>query len=120
MKIKEIAFVCYNVKNVDESRKFYEGVLGLVAPKDQETGAPWIEYDLGPGAALALGTWEGWNPGTEGATAALEVEDFDIAIKELKEKKVKFILEPMDVPSCHTAAISDPDGNKLMIHKRKK
>ncbi len=120
MKIIEIGFVCYNVKSVDEARKFYEGVLGLVPPANIEPSSPWIEYDLGPGAALALGTWEGWNPGTEGATAALEVENFDAAIKELKEKNVKFILEPMDVPSCRMAAISDPDGNKIMIHKRKK
>lgn len=119
MKIKEIGFVCYNVKSVDAARKFYEGVLGLVAPAGQEAGAVWIEYDLGAGAALALGTWEGWNPGKEGATAAFEVEDFDVVIKELKAANVPFGLEPMDTPTCHMALISDLDGNNIMIHKRK-
>jgi predicted enzyme related to lactoylglutathione lyase len=119
MKIKEIGFVCYNVKSVDEARKFYEGVLGLVAPLDTKEGAVWIEYDLGAGAALALGTWEGWLPGKEGATAAFEVEDFDAAIKELKAHNTPFGLEPMETPVCHMALVSDPDGNNVMIHKRK-
>ncbi len=119
MKIKEIGFVFYNVKSVDSARKFYEGVLGLVAPANIESGASWIEYDLGAGAALALGTWEGWNPGKEGGTAAFEVEDFDAAIKELKEKNVPFALEAMDTPVCNMALVNDPDGNNIMIHRRK-
>lgn len=119
MKIKEIGFVCYNVKSVDAARKFYEGVLGLTPPADVAADAVWIEYDLGAGAALALGTWEGWNPGKEGATAAFEVEDFDVAIKELKAHNVPFGLEPMETPVCHMALVSDPDGNNIMIHKRK-
>lgn len=116
MKIKEIGFVCYNVKNIEVARKFYEGVLGLVPPAEVKHPEVWIEYDLGAGAALALGTWE---KGTDGATAALEVEDFDEAISHLKQNNIPFTLEPMDSPVCRMAMIQDPDGNKLMIHKRK-
>lgn len=119
MKIKEIAFVSYIVKDINVSRKFYEGVLGLTPPHDIATDAQWVEYDLGAGAALSIGMWGEYKPGKEGGTAAFEVEDFDSAIKELKEKNIKFSLETMETPVCHMAIVEDPDGNLLMIHKRK-
>jgi predicted enzyme related to lactoylglutathione lyase len=48
----------------------------------------------------------------------LEVEDFDSAIAWLKERGVKFHLEPFQSPVCRTAVITDPDGNSIAIHKR--
>jgi predicted enzyme related to lactoylglutathione lyase len=50
---------------------------------------------------------------------ALEVEDFDAAIAQLKQHNVKFRIEPMDTPVCRMAMVFDPDGNTLCIHKRK-
>jgi predicted enzyme related to lactoylglutathione lyase len=47
------------------------------------------------------------------------VEDFDVAIKELRESGSKFVIEPLDLPSCRMAAILDPDGNTITIHRRK-
>ncbi len=119
MKIKEIAFVSYIVRDLNISRKFYEGVLGLVAPAEVAVDAQWVEYDLGPGAALSIGMWGEFKPGKDGGTAALEVEDFDQAIKELKEKNIKFAMETLENPVCYMAIVEDPDGNLIMIHKRK-
>ena len=50
---------------------------------------------------------------------ALEVEDFDEAIKYLKDRKVPFTTEPFESPCCHMAIIRDPDGNNIVIHKLK-
>ena len=50
---------------------------------------------------------------------ALEVEDFDEAVRELREKGVAFYKEAMEFPMCRMALIQDPDGNVLAIHKRK-
>ena len=67
---------------------------------------------IGAGAEL-------FKPGPTGATVALEVEDFDGAIESLKAKNVRFVMDSYDTPVCRMAAIVDPDGNVVMIHKRK-
>ena len=36
----------------------------------------------------------------------------------LKSRGVKFSTEAMDTPVCRFAIICDPDGNKILIHKR--
>jgi hypothetical protein len=49
----------------------------------------------------------------------LEVDDFDAAINRLRATGCTFRLEPMETPVCHMAVVFDPDGNSLMIHRRK-
>ena len=60
-----------------------------------------------------------WNPSPGGGSAALEVEDFDAAIALLKTNGCRFRLEPLETPVCHMAIVSDPDGNSILIHRRK-
>jgi predicted enzyme related to lactoylglutathione lyase len=50
---------------------------------------------------------------------AFEMADFPAAIAELKAAGVKFLMDPFETAVCHMALITDPDGNKLTIHKRK-
>lgn len=122
MKIKEIAFVCYAVTNLERARKFYEGVLGLTPgnvweAEDKKMG--FVEYEMGE-HTLAIGCGsDNFKPSKEGATAALEVEDFEVALKELKSFGVKFAMESQESPVCFMSLIEDPDGNKIMLHKRK-
>jgi predicted enzyme related to lactoylglutathione lyase len=119
IRYREIAFVAYPVTNVPRARKFYEGVLGLKpnAPLKSED-QQWIEYDIGPGT-LGIGCSEQWLPSNDGASVALEVEDFDAAVATLREHNVPFIIGPMETPVCHMATVRDPDGNKLTLHRRK-
>ena len=70
-------------------------------------------------------------PSDQGTGAALEVENFDEAIKRLRNQGVPFAAEPFETPCmshgggarsgpvCRMAIIQDPDGNKLIIHKLK-
>ena len=117
IKVNEAAFFAYPVTDLARARKFYEGVLGL--PVTQEpTTVPWIEYDLG-NATLGLGCYEGWKPSQDGGMLSLEVDDFDKSISELKAQAVPFHFEPLETPVCHMAIVRDPDGNAIMIHKRK-
>ena len=121
MKVKEIAFVAYAVEDVKRARDFYEGVLGLVPGSvwDGETTA-FIEYYMGE-HTLAIGKGApNFKPGLTGATVALEVEDIEDAIKNLKDKNVPFLMEPYESSSCKMALVQDPDGNQIMIHQRKK
>jgi predicted enzyme related to lactoylglutathione lyase len=120
MKITEIAFSAYPVTDLKRAKKFYEGTLGLEQSRifgDEKQG--WIEYDIGTGT-LAITNFGGeWKPSADGGGVALEVENFDSAIAELKSAGTKFRSEPEETRVCHMAIVFDPDGNALCIHKRK-
>lgn len=120
MKPKEIAFVCYGVKDLKVARAFYENVLGLT-PENvwEKDGMGMIEYGMGT-HTLAIGSGvPEFQPGLNGGVAAIEVEDYEAALKTLKDNNVVFTLESMESPVCFMAAFKDLDGNQLMIHKRK-
>lgn len=119
MKIKAIAFVGIPVTDMERARKFYEGVLGLKMSEEMGSGH-WVEYAIGDDT-LAIGSvGDQWKPSPDGTTsAAIEVENFEEAIKRLKDRHVRFAAEPFESPCCHMAVVQDPDGNKLIIHKLK-
>jgi predicted enzyme related to lactoylglutathione lyase len=118
MKIKAIGFVGIPVTDVKRAREFYEGVLGLKVSEEM-MGGRWIEYTVGDDTLAIANVGEQWAPSDQGTGAALEVEDFDDAIKRLKDRHVRFAAEPFETPCCHMAVVQDPDGNKLIIHKLK-
>lgn len=106
--------------DMERARKFYEGVLGLTATRDHkiEGGGHWVEYDIGEGT-LAIGVAEGMLPSRDGCSVALEVNDFDAAVAELKAAGIEFNFGPLETPVCHMAFVRDPDGNSIGIHRRK-
>ena len=118
MKIKEIGFVAIPVTDMKRARSFYEEVLSLKM-SDEMMGGKWIEYEIGDDTLAIANVSDTWTPSDQGTGAALEVEDFDEAIKRLKDRHVRFAAEPFETPCCHMAVVQDPDGNKLMIHKLK-
>jgi predicted enzyme related to lactoylglutathione lyase len=118
MKISSIAFVGIPVTDIKRSREFYEDVLGLKV-SDEMMGGKWIEYAVGDDTLAIANVGEQWAPSDQGTGAALEVEDFDEAIRRLKDRQVRFAAEPFETPCCHMAVIQDPDGNKLIFHKLK-
>jgi predicted enzyme related to lactoylglutathione lyase len=119
MKIIEIAFTGYSVTDLKRARSFYEGLL-LLKPSmvygDETQG--WIEYDVG-NATLSIGNIApDWKSSKDGGCVGFEVEDFDEAIRCLKAGGAT-MQEPFESPVCRMAVVSDPDGNSLVIHKRK-
>jgi predicted enzyme related to lactoylglutathione lyase len=118
MKIKEIGFVAIPVTDVRRARKFYEEVIGLT-PASEFMDGGWVEYEIGKDALAIANVGMDWRPSDQGTSAALEVEDFDAAIAELKRAKAPFAAEPFETAVCHMAVVQDPDGNKLIIHKLK-
>ena len=118
MKVNNIAFVGIPVTDVRGARKFYEEVLGL-AVSDEMMSGKWIEYNVGDNTLAIANVGEQWKPSEQGTGAALEVENFDEAIKQLRNHGVPFAAEPFETPCCHMAVVQDPDGNKLIIHKLK-
>jgi predicted enzyme related to lactoylglutathione lyase len=102
--INEVAFVAIAVSDKDRAKKFYQETLELTPSSTAMEGA-WVEYDLGP---LTIGVG-----------VAFEVEDFDATYAKLKERGVTFDIDKTETPVCWMAQFRDPDGNKLLIHKRK-
>jgi predicted enzyme related to lactoylglutathione lyase len=116
--ITEIAFTGTPVTDIKRAREFYEGVMGL-KPTMESAGGLWVEYDVGPGT-FAIGCYgDAWKPSPDGTCIAFEVDDLDAEISRLKSRGVTFAVEAMESPVCRFAIACDPDGNKIMIHKRK-
>jgi len=78
-----------------------------------------LHKDIGNGT-FGIGCYgEAWKPSPDGTCVAFEVDDLDDEISELQSKNVTFAMEATDTPLCRFAIICDPDGNKILIHKRK-
>ena len=118
MKIKNIAFVGIPVTDRKRGREFYENVIGLTV-SDEMMDGKWIEYTVGNQTLAIANVGEQWKPSDQGTAAALEVENFDEAINQLRNQGVPFAAQPFETPCCHMAVVQDPDGNKLIIHKLK-
>ena len=117
MITNEVAFVAIAVSDADRAKKFYQETLEL-KPTQEAMGGKWIEYDLGP-VTIGVGSWPGWDPSRDGTSIAFEVADFDATYSKLKDRGVQFDIEKTETPVCWMAQFRDPDGNKLLIHKRK-
>ena len=120
IRVLGFAFTGYPVTDMTRARAFYEDVLGLKTGMVwEEAGRAWVEYDVG-GHTLAINNSSPqWQPSRDGPALALEVEDFDATVAALRQRGVRFTVEPLDVPTCRLAVILDPDGNSLAIHHRK-
>jgi catechol 2,3-dioxygenase-like lactoylglutathione lyase family enzyme len=120
INITAFAFTAYPVTDLPRARAFYENLLGLKPASvwgDDKQG--WIEYELGD-VCLAISNFSAdkWKPSADGASLALEVADFPVAVAALRAAGVRFLVEAVDSSACNMAIIADPDGNSLIIHRR--
>lgn len=118
IKVRSLAFVGIPVTDLKRARGFYEGVLGLSVAEEM-MGGQWVEYDLGNNTLAIANVGPQWTPSDQGTGAALEVDDFEGAVKWLKDQHVPFVVEAFESPCCRMAIIQDPDGNNIVIHKLK-
>jgi predicted enzyme related to lactoylglutathione lyase len=113
----EIAFVAIAVSDKERARKFYQETLELKPTTTAMDGA-WVEYELGP-VTIGVGCHPNWKSSRDGTTVAFEVANIDDAIEKLKARGVTFDIDKSETPVCWMAQFRDPDGNKLVVHKRK-
>ena len=118
MITKEVAFIAIAVSDKERARKFYQETIELKPATTAMDGA-WIEYELGA-TTIGVGCHPAWQPSRDGTTVAFEVEDFDGSLAKLRERGVMFDSDKTETPVCWMAQFRDPDGNKLLIHQRKK
>ena len=78
-----------------------------------------VEYDVG-GSTLGVGNGaEMFKPGARGCVVALEVDDIAAAYQRVKEHEVTLLFETFRGPKCDMLGVADPDGNSLLLHRRK-
>src|SRR5689334_14556882 len=107
MQIQRIDFIALPVEDLARANAFYGETLGL-ARNPNTSGDRWVEYETG-NLTLALSTF--------GGSLALGVPDVDGTRGEL-EGDVDFAMDTFDSGVCNGAPFSDPDGNRLQLHRR--
>ena len=106
--------VSINVRDAAASIEFYTDVLGLAA----RTGRP--DFPFG-GAWLDIGGQqvhliEGGVPNSCGQHFAIQVEDLDAAVTELRERGID-VRDPSGVGSARQTFLFDPSGNMIELHE---
>jgi predicted enzyme related to lactoylglutathione lyase len=116
IEVERVDFVAVPTRNVERAKRFYGETLGLELEKDSPAGA---EYRAGQ---VTLGVWA---PESQGmpfepnlAGIALRVPDVAAAQAELEAAGVEFSMGTFDTGVCHMALFEDPDGNRLLLHRR--
>jgi predicted enzyme related to lactoylglutathione lyase len=115
---KKVAFTVYPALDIKRARLFYEGVLGLKVTREYQ-GGRWIEFDLDEGGCLAMSDMmPQFKPSSnEGGTIALEVEDIDSVMTDLKRKGVEVLMDVFESPVCRMSSIKDSEGNSVILHQ---
>ena len=118
IEAERVDFIRVPVTDMDEATNFYGEVLAL----ERNPNSPaedWIEYEVG-NVTLAVMT-----PHTHDdefvplppATIALRVPDVAGAKAKLEAAGLE-VGEMWDSGVCHGAGISDPAGNRILLHRR--
>ena len=119
MQVERTDFITVPVTDVERSRKFYGETLGL--PWVNEGSQQWPEFQLGENVSLYLMDPTNIGQSFEGphtAHIALRVPDVAETRRELEALGVHFEGDVLDTGVCHMSFFKDPDGNRLMLHRR--
>ena len=107
MEVQRIDFIALPVEDLARADAFYRETLGLA--RNPVSGERWVEYETG-NLTLALSLY--------GGGVALRVPDVAEARSELEEQGTEFSMDTFDSGVCHGAPFADPDGNRLLLHRR--
>ena len=107
MQVEHVDFIAVPVADLGRADAFYGETLGLT--RNPNSGERWVEYETG-NLTIALSTF--------GGALALRVPDVAEARNELEAQGAEFSMDTFDSGVCHGAPFADPDGNRLLIHRR--
>lgn len=115
---QQVDYIRVPVTDMEEANHFYGEVLGL-ARNPNSPGEDWVEYEIG-NITLAIMT-----PHTHDyeftplppATIALRVPDVAVAKAKLESAGLE-VSEMWDSGACRGAGVTDPAGNRILLHRR--
>ena len=110
--IKSIWSVTLYISDLQKSTQFYQETLGLNKKYEYPS---YVGFECG-GVETGLIPREKLEIGKDGPSIQFLVEDVDKTCKALKDKGVRFTVEPHDEPwGGRQARLQDPDGNILEL-----
>ena len=107
MDVQRIDFIAQPVEDLARAEAFYGETLGLA--RNPVSGERWVEYETG-NLTLALSLY--------GGGLALRVADVSDGRSELESDGIEFSMDTFDSGVCNGAPFADPDGNRLLLHRR--
>jgi glyoxylase I family protein len=118
IEVERVDYIRVPVTDIDEAKRFYGELLGL-RENPNSPGDDWIEYEVG-NVTLAVMT-----PHTHDyeftalppSTIALRVADVAAAKEKLESAGLE-VAEMLDSGACHGAGVTDPAGNRILLHHR--
>jgi predicted enzyme related to lactoylglutathione lyase len=119
-KVKGVDAGYYMVRNLDRATKFYNDFLGmeptLVVPGSVS------EYTFAGGESFGL-----YQPAQEGEYSSshgmlFAVDDINAAVADYKSRGIQFEDDGKidESPVCFMAFAQDSEGNRFIVHQRKK
>jgi len=118
MHIERVDYVRVPVTDMDAANHFYGELLGLER-NPNSPGEDWVEYEAGNVtlAVMMPHTHEYEVAPLPPATIALRVPDVAEAKAELEAAGLE-VAEMWDSGVCTGAGVSDPSGNRILLHHR--
>lgn len=119
IRVKEVAFIYHPVADMAKARPFYEGLLGLKPASQFEfsPGVWWVEYDIA-GTILAVTNTRPLDV-KAGGSVALEVEDIESALADVRSAGVTVEVDLQVTRVCRMFKAVSPDGHGIIFHQRK-
>jgi predicted enzyme related to lactoylglutathione lyase len=115
IEVERVDYIAVPTRDIERAKRFYGETLGLPHEKDTPVGT---EYRAGQ---VTVGIVRSDKSGVEFAPNpagfALRVPDVDAAREALEQQGVE-LTEVFDTGVCRLAFFSDPDGNRLVLHRR--
>lgn len=116
--VERVDYVRIPVTDMKEADRFYGDLLGLER-NPNSPGEDWVEYEVGNLTLVVM------TPATHDyeftpmppSTIALRVADVAAAKAKLEAAGLE-VNEMWDSGVCHGAGVSDPAGNRILLHHR--
>jgi len=116
--VERVDYIRVPVTDIDAANHFYGELLGLRRSPNSPAD-DWVEYEAG-NVTLAVMT-----PHTHDyefsalppSTIALRVADVAAAKAKLEEAGLE-VADMWDSGACNGAGVSDPSGNRILLHRR--
>jgi predicted enzyme related to lactoylglutathione lyase len=116
--VERVDYIRVPVTDIDAANHFYGELLGL----ERNPNSPhedWVEYEAGNVtlAVMTPRTHEYEFSALPPATIALRVKDVAVAKARLEEAGLQ-VGDMWDSGLCKGAGVSDPAGNRILLHRR--
>jgi predicted enzyme related to lactoylglutathione lyase len=116
--VERVDYVRIPVTDMEQAERFYGELLGL-EKSPNSPAEDWVEYEAG-NVTLAVMTPETHDyefTALPPATIALRVRDVAEAKARLEEAGLE-VGEMWDSGKCRGAGVTDPAGNRILLHRR--